>query len=174
VSTSLLQRALISGTVSSLATSLVASLVARRSGRSAAEPVNAVGSHLAGAHAMWRKDFSLKSTLPGMAINLGGCLFWAGVMERWVQQRPLGGTADALRRGGIAAALAYTVDYHVLPRRLRPGYERKLSPAQLLAVYSVLSITFPLRAWLSLPPADGRAARGKQPNRPLVERIPIG
>jgi hypothetical protein len=149
---SLLARALVSGTVSSLATALVASLMARRSGRSAAEPVNAVGSHLTGAHALWRRDFSLKATLPGVAINLGGCLFWAGVMERWVQRRPLRGTADALGRGGITAALAYSVDYLVLPRRLRPGYERKLSRAQLLAVYSVLSITFPARAWLSSRP----------------------
>jgi hypothetical protein len=149
---SILSRALVSAALSSLTTVAVASALSRLSGRSAAEPMNAVGSHMAGRHASRRAGFALQSTLPGVLINLGGCLFWAGVMERWIGEHPLAGARDALGRGAIAASLAYLVDYHGIPRRLRPGYERKLSTAQLLLVYSSLAFSLPLRAWVASEP----------------------
>jgi hypothetical protein len=37
------------------------------------------------------------------------------------------------------AALAYFVDYRLTPRRLTPGYERRLSGRALLAVYASLA-----------------------------------
>lgn len=146
---SILPRVLVSAALSSLTTVALASTLGRLSGRSPAEPMNAVGSHVAGQHASYRTSFSLQSTLPGVLINLGGCLFWSNVMEWWVRQQPLAGSRDALRRGAVAAALAYLVDYHGIPRRLRPGYERKLSRAQLLLVYSSLALALPLRAWVA-------------------------
>jgi hypothetical protein len=146
---SILPRALVSAALSSLTAVALASALGRLSGRSPAEPMNAVGSHVAGEQADGRTGFSLQSTLPGVLINLGGCLFWSNVVEWWVREQPLAGSRDMLQRGAIAASLAYLVDYHGLPRRLRPGYERKLSKPQLLLVYSSLALTLPLRAWLA-------------------------
>jgi hypothetical protein len=171
---SILPRALVSAGLSSFGTIMLAGLMSRLSGRSAAGPVNAVGSHVAGEHAAWRRDVALQFTLPGVLLNLGGCLFWAGVVEWWVHERPLTGAPDAVARGAVAAALAYTVDYHVIPRELRPGYERKLSGPQLLALYALLSITFPLRALSSAAGlAPARRSRMRPPSR-LVAGIPIG
>ena len=166
LSRSILSRALVSAALSSLTTLAVASALSRLSGRSAAEPMNAVGRHMAGRHASRHAGFALQSTLPGVLINLGGCLFWAGLMERWVGEHPLAGARDALGRGAIAASLAYLVDYHGIPRRLRPGYERKLSTAQLLLVYSSLAFSLPLRAWVASEPL--RASR--QETSPMVLR----
>src|SRR5512134_1836961 len=134
----LISRALASAVLSSLVSTAVAGALSRGAGRAAAEPLNAVGGHLAGAPAVLSKRMSLQSTLPGVAINLGGCLFWAAVVEAWAQARPPARAADALGRGAIAASLAYLVDYHALPPRLRPGYERKLSPPQIMIIYAAL------------------------------------
>jgi hypothetical protein len=145
--TDLLPRALVSAALASLTTVSLAAALSRASGRHAAEAINAVGSHLAGAGAAHHGELSVRSTLPGVLINFGGCLFWAAVVETWVQEAPIRSTPDALARGGLAAALAYVVDYHALPRRLRPGYERKLSTPQLLQVYASLAAALPFRAW---------------------------
>jgi hypothetical protein len=37
------------------------------------------------------------------------------------------------------AAVAYFVDYRLTPRRLMPGYERRISGRSLLAVYASLA-----------------------------------
>jgi hypothetical protein len=152
----MLPQALFSAGLASCTTLALAAGFSRLSGRNAAEPLNAVGSHVAGPGAEQRRSFSAEATLPGMLINYGGCLFWANVMERWAHEQPLGDPRDALFRGSIAAALAYLIDYHGLPRGLRPGYERKLSEPALLAVYASLAITLPLRAWVMRKSAHRR------------------
>jgi hypothetical protein len=140
----MLPSALLSAALSSCTTLALAAGFSRLSGGSAAEPVNAVGSQFSGRNGRPPHDFSLTSTLPGVLVNFAGCLFWSNVSTRWAAGAPVRNGTDAARRGAVLAALAYLVDYHVLPRRLRPGYERRLGTPQLLTVYASLAFTLTL------------------------------
>jgi hypothetical protein len=46
--------------------------------------------------------------------------------------------------GAAIAGLAYITDYFVVPRRLTPGFEKRLSAPSMLGVYAVLAATLPL------------------------------
>lgn len=48
--------------------------------------------------------------------------------------------ARALPGGACVAALAYVTDYHLVPARLTPGFERHLSRRALFFVYAVLAM----------------------------------
>jgi hypothetical protein len=55
------------------------------------------------------------------------------------------------------AAAAYVTDYHVVPKRLTPGWELRISPRSLLATYAVLALALPLRGLLG-----GRRRRSRR------------
>ena len=40
--------------------------------------------------------------------------------------------------------MAYFTDYHVVPDRLTPGFEKRLSPKSLRVVYSALALSLPI------------------------------
>jgi hypothetical protein len=51
----------------------------------------------------------------------------------------------ALRDGALVSAVAYAVDYHVVPRRFTPGFELRLPAKALAAVYASLALGLALR-----------------------------
>lgn len=138
--THLVARALVSGTIAAAAVSLVASLAARRTTGSAAAALNAT-SHFAWGDAPARAahGYSLKYTGVGAAANYGAAVFWALPYEM------LGGgrrrtARRALLDGALVSALAYVTDYHVVPRRLTPGFELRLGGRALAAIYAALAL----------------------------------
>lgn len=82
-----------------------------------------------------------RNTLVGFAIHCGASIWWAVFYEALLaaQKRPRP-TATGIAISGTA----YLVDYHVVPERLRPGFEKYLSPLTLFAVYAALAAGF---AW---------------------------
>lgn len=132
--------ALIDGAVAGAATALTAALCARLEGRPALQPVNAVSHSVWGDEAAEHGEPSLKYTLTGLAVNTLGALFWASIYGA-ITGRPMARTSIA-RSIGNALALsgaAYVTDYHLVPRRFTPGFEKPLSPASLLAVFGSLA-----------------------------------
>jgi len=144
----LLLDALISGTVSGIATAAVASAAARSEGEPAAAPLNAVSHVLWGDEAGRQDDVSLRYTATGFATNHAACVFWAGVYEA-LRRRVGAGTLGALASAPAVAVLAYVVDYHLVPRRLTPGYELRLSGRSLTSIYAALALSLPVRALLA-------------------------
>lgn len=114
-----------------------------------AAPLNAVSHSLWGERAAERDGFSARYTLNGLAINEGATIFWAAVYEKL-----FGDAADrgrvplALVGGGAVAGLAYVTDYYLVPKRLTPGYEKRLSSKSLLVIYAVLGAGLGLGALL--------------------------
>jgi hypothetical protein len=110
-------------------------------GRPAA-PVNAV-SHILWGHDATRRDaVSAKYTGLGTALNSAAVASWS-VLHHFVfrpDRRPPG-LGPALARGAATAAIAYVVDYHVVPKRLTPGFEERLSGRSLFAIYAALAIS---------------------------------
>ncbi len=139
----LLLDALISGTVAGIATTAAAATAARREGAPAVAPLNAVSHVVWGDEAGHQDEVSARYTATGFATNHAACVFWAAIYEA-LRRRVGGGVTGALASGPTVAALAYVVDYHLVPKRLTPGYELRLSPTGLSAIYGALALSLPL------------------------------
>jgi hypothetical protein len=141
--TSLLARALLSGSVAAAAVTLVASAAGRRTTGAYAAPLNATSHFLWGERAGRRNDYSLKYTATGFTANYGASVFWALFYEA------LAGRMPPLVRGAAVSALAYATDYHVVPKRLTPGFEMRLPGRALAAIYAALAVGLSARDLLS-------------------------
>lgn len=145
-------RALVSGTLAAAAVSIVASLAARRAAGSSAAALNAT-SHFAWGDEAAREDaYSLKYTGTGAAANYGASVFWALLYEM-LSPRLRRTPARALLDGAVVSAAAYVTDYHVVPRRLTPGFELRLGGRALAGIYAALA--------LGLAAADLLSARSR-------------
>lgn len=113
--------------------------------RNPAAPVNAI-SHIAwGDKAANREAVSGKYTGVGAGLNAAAMVPWAAVHHMLFRPRNRdGGGASAfgaLARGAITSGIAYVVDYHVVPRRLTPGFEKRLSTWSLFTIYAALAVS---------------------------------
>ncbi|HZP86503.1 MAG TPA: hypothetical protein VFB54_06760 [Burkholderiales bacterium] len=143
----LLRDSLISGALTAISSATAAMLLARREGQRPAVAVNAVSHWLWGPRAAWHDEVSIQYTATGAATNTAACVWWAGVYE-WLRGRLPATPAATLAAGPAVAALAYVVDYHVVPARLTPGYELRLSNRSLGWLYVVIGLSLPVRALL--------------------------
>lgn len=111
----------------------------------AVAPINAV-SHIAwGDEAAEQDDASYKYTLSGATLNAAAVASWAAVYELGFGRRARQGNVKAAIVGGLAtAALAYVTDYYLVPKRLTPGFEKRLSAPSMFAVYAALAASLPL------------------------------
>ena len=135
-------RVLVSGCLASVASALAAAACSRFENRHAARPINAV-AHIydGGAPRAW--DRRGRNTAVGFAIHTVASLWWAVFFESLPRRyrNAMGGAA--------VSALAYVVDYHVVHRRFRPGFEAHLPPSALFGTYAALAAGFALGARLN-------------------------
>ena len=137
--TSLIARALISGTLAAAATAVAASLAGRRATGSYAASLNATSHIVWGEDAARQNAGSLKYTATGLALNYGASIFWALCYE-WAAGRGRRSRRRALLSGTSVAAVAYLTDYHVVPQRLTPGFEMRLPGKGLAWIYAALAL----------------------------------
>jgi hypothetical protein len=115
----------------------------------AAAPLNAVAHIPFGEEAFAEDEASLKYTVTGTALNVAAVASWAGVYELTFGRAARRGNTMAGVLGGPAiAALAYITDYFVVPKRLTPGFEERLSGRSMFGIYAVLGATLPLASLL--------------------------
>lgn len=143
------RRAAVTGAVAAGTTTLSIALAGRRDSGSAVAPINAT-SHIAWGESAGRVEkIDAKHTLVGAALNVGACMFWATFFERWFGRAVARGDIGKAMLGGAAvAATAYVIDYHVVPKRLTPGWESRISPRSLATTYAVFALTLPLAGLL--------------------------
>ncbi len=149
--------AVIAGTIAGIATTAAAATAARRQGAPAVAPVNAVSHVVWGDQAGHQDGLSARYTATGLATNHAACVFWAAVYEA-LRRRVGGGVPGAVASGPTVATLAYVVDYHLVPKRLTPGYELRLSAGGLSAIYAALALSLPL--WSIFSRRSALADRG--------------
>lgn len=140
-----LRDALVAGAIVSVATVAAAALRGKTDSGSAVAPINATSHVVYGPEAGDADLPDIKHTIPGLAINAGASVFWAIVYERLFGRADLG---RSLLGGGVVAALAYLVDYHLLPRRLTPGWEERVSGRSLAMIFGAMALSLPLRRTL--------------------------
>jgi hypothetical protein len=141
---STLGRALVSGSAAGLATTAAVAAAGKREAGSALAPVNAT-SHIFWGDKAGRQDgASLKYTVPGFLLNHLSAIFWASFYEAWFSRRGTPGAAKTVMKPVLGAMVvsagAYLTDYHLVPKRFTPGWEKRLSCKSLAAVYGMLAL----------------------------------
>jgi hypothetical protein len=146
-----LKRAIASGTISGLATAAVALLEGKRETGSYYAPLNAT-SHIVWGNEAARQDSpSLKYTLTGFLLNHASTIFWALFYEKLfgrdatehghagsrTSQAPW---AEPVLGAAAVTTAAYVIDYHLIPERFTPGFEKRLSAKSLATIFVTLAI----------------------------------
>lgn len=143
----LLRNAAVGGTLATVSTTAALLLAGDEDGNRAA-PINAV-SHIAwGDDAFDHDGPSLKHTPAGFTLNALANGMWAFVHEAIFGRKGRSSVPAALATGAAVSALAYAVDYHAVPERLKPGFEKKLNRRSLAGVYVVLALSLAAGALL--------------------------
>jgi hypothetical protein len=134
------RRACASGTAAGLCAAGAAAYCARREGATVCAPLNAV------THCIWPeraprvRGFSVRHTVLGFGIHQAAAVFWALLFERIVPRAPREHPAAVVAAAAGTAATAYLVDYHVVPKRLTPGFEVHLGPRSMTHVYAGIAL----------------------------------
>jgi len=142
----LLEAAIASGALACAVTAAVAAAAGARASSSAVAPINAISHVVYGPSAARVRTIDASHTALGLAINFGASTFWAGIYEAaFGRAAERGDVPRALAGAAAVAALAYVTDYHVVPKRLTPGWEARMPLRSLAVIYGALAICLPLR-----------------------------
>lgn len=145
------RRAAASGMVAGLCAAGAAAYSSRKEGSTAYAPLNAV------THCVWperaprEQGFSVRHTVLGLVIHQAAAVFWALLFERMVPRAPRKHPAAVVAAAAGTAATAYVVDYHVVPKRLTPGFEAHLGPRSMTRVYVGIALGLAVAALLRSP-----------------------
>ena len=129
--------ALASGGAASIASSAALLAYGKLECDDAAAPLNGPSQWVWGRRAPYRDGFSWRYTAMGFLVHHLASTFWALVYEG-VRGRRRGPARDAAMAGCVSAFACF-VDYELTPRRLRPGFEKRLSRRALAGVYVVFA-----------------------------------
>jgi hypothetical protein len=128
-------RAAASGSLASLASAAVLAVSGRRETGSPWAALNAPSHWFWGRPALRRNEATWTYTGVGMLTHHLSAVFWALGYE-WIRARRQKPTvANAIGDAAAITALAATVDLRVVPERLTPGFEHRLSQRSLLLTY---------------------------------------
>jgi hypothetical protein len=136
-----LERAIAPGSLAGVATTATLAILGAREIGSPAAPINATSHVLWGDEAAMADGVDFKHTLPGLLINCGAGIFWALVRELLSDRLPRRDRATAAATGIGVAGLAYIVDYHLIPRRLTPGWELRLPRRSVALGFVALGVS---------------------------------
>jgi hypothetical protein len=151
----------VTGSVAAAAASAVVAWRGRHDSNSAIAPINATSHVVWGDEAAEVDHFTWQHTLPGIFINAGAGIWWGLVFQKLFGTRAdQHGFAAATMGGAATAALAYAVDYHLVPKRLTPGWEMRISPPSLFMGLCAMGAGLAIGAALSrkVRDATSRAA----------------
>lgn len=94
-----------------------------------------------GRHAPYENRFSLRYTVVGYTIHHAASVFWAILHEKLRSRlNPARSKAATIAPAIVTTAAAYVVDFYVIPKRLTPGFEHRLSKHSLLMVYGTFAL----------------------------------
>lgn len=128
------------GVIATAATAATAAACGHVESGQAIAPLNAISHIVWGDRAARQNAPSWKYTFTGLATHTAAVTSWAAIHEFFAHRAAARGDASTVLLSAIGvSALAYLVDYRVVPDRLTPGFEKRLSQRSLLGVYAVLA-----------------------------------
>jgi len=116
------------GTGAAVLTLSALALLSRAEGRSSVRPINATSHVFRGTERAARDDYDPSSTVPGFLINTAAGVFWSAVYALMVPRPAKKSGSTLVLRAALTSVLAAVIDYALLPKRLRPGWELALRP----------------------------------------------
>jgi hypothetical protein len=100
--------------------------------------MNAIAHIFDGGEPLAHDGDAGRNTLLGLGIHTAASVWWAAFHELTFRK------THPLLRASAISAIAYVVDYYVVNKRFRPGFEAYLSPRAMFAVYAALAGGFAL------------------------------
>jgi hypothetical protein len=144
------RRGLLSGAVASALSTVALATLGKAGTGSMFAPTNAISHWVWGDKATRRNLPSMRYTALGYAIHHLSSTFWAVLFERFAGARlDRLAPAPTLAAATATSAIACFVDYKLTPRRLRPGYETRLSKPSLAVVYGAFGLGLAAGALMS-------------------------
>jgi hypothetical protein len=133
----------VSGSIASLLSTAVLAVQGQRETGSPFAPTNAISHWIWGDHAAAHDEANKRHTLIGYGIHHAASTLWAVCYEKWFGDLMQKKNIIPAAAGAMAVSgLACFVDYQMTPRRLRPGYEMRLSRSSLFWVYGAVGAGF--------------------------------
>jgi len=132
--------ALVAGASASATTTVTVALAGVAEQGSPWPALNAISKMVHGNHAPWRNEASWKYTGTGALLNAAAVFSWAAVYAVLRGPRTRTDYVRAATAGAATSALAYVIDYHVVPERFTPGFEKRLSNRSLGVIYAALAV----------------------------------
>lgn len=138
----LVQHTINTGIVASTATTIAASVCGALEDGQPIAPMNAVSHILWDDEAARHTEPSLQYTALGTALNAAAVTSWAAIYELCCGDRAnKKDIVGAVVGGALVSAAAYITDYHIVPRRVTPGFELRLSNRSLFGIYTTLALS---------------------------------
>jgi hypothetical protein len=132
---------LATGTVATTATTVALTVLGKAEDGNAVAPINAVSHILWGDKAAFAEQLDASHSLMGLALHAVAVTGWAGIHELLMPRTGQRRLDQALLAGAAVSTLAFITDYYVVPKRLTPGFEKRLSNRALLGVYATLALS---------------------------------
>jgi hypothetical protein len=139
--------ALVSGSAASLTSAAALMACSAKDEGSVFGALNGPSQWLWGEEEAYTREATLRHTATGYVIHHATSVFW-GVLHESVfggsrrRKSPLQHCAEA----ALSASTAYVVDYHLTPRRFRPGFEKHVDGKGMVAVYAAFAAGLALTA----------------------------
>lgn len=124
---------------------------------SAVAAINAPAHWLHGDESIRREDVTAKHTLVGAAVHTASAMLWAGLYEALQARRRRRTAVGAVVDAAGVAALAAVVDLKLVPERLTPGFQHRMSDKSLLMVYGSFALGLALGGLQRMGDAPTRA-----------------
>lgn len=144
-----IRRGSVSGSLASILSMATLAALGKHDTGSAIAPINSVSHWIWGDQAKQQESVSARFTLPGLVTHYASSIFWAVLFER-VAGRFLDrkNTATTLEVAAAATAVASFTDYKLVPYRLQPGFEARLTRTSMVGVYAAFGVGLALGAML--------------------------
>ncbi|WP_274423174.1 hypothetical protein [Chelativorans sp. YIM 93263] len=138
-----------SGSMAGIACVAALAIAARCEGRSAFQPMNATSHWIYGETAASVTRFDPRRTGVGVITNIAACFFWALPLSLWLKAGPRRHPLHLLSTASALSAFAAFFDYRVVPKRLRPGWERAISRRSIAAVFGAIAGGMAAGSWVA-------------------------
>ena len=103
-----------------------------------------------GDRALFENGVDARHTGLGLLIHTASSLLWSSLYGWLRAGREHPGPVDAVTDAVAVAAVAATVDLAVVPDRLTPGFEHRISRGSLLATYGAFAAGLAVAGLLAL------------------------
>jgi hypothetical protein len=131
---------IVSGAIAGVLSAAVVAIAGRRDSGSAIAPINSVSHWLWGDEAARSESINVRHTGVGALTHVLSAMFWGTLHAKLRPQVPRDSIVPAAVAGGIAtSAVAAVVDYGLIPKRLTPGWEKRVSTPSMAAAFIAIA-----------------------------------